>query len=90
MNAILSSLDKPVKPEHIKDLIRYMKSMPKEQEALVLQCAECLERSQALSTVLAVVHALNEGEFLLKCRDDDVADLTCEFDRLIAETEKNA
>lgn len=90
MNTILSSLDKPVKPEHIKDLIRYMKSMPKEQEALVLQCAECLERSQALSTVLAVVHALNEGEFLLKCRDDDVADLTCEFDRLIAETEKNA
>ena len=90
MNAILSSLDKPVKQEHIKDLIRYMKSMPKKQEALVLQCAECLERSQALSTVLAVVHALNEGEFLLKCRDDDVADLTCEFDRLIAETEKNA
>jgi predicted protein tyrosine phosphatase len=91
MDAILSSLDKPVKPEHIKDLIRYMKSMPKEQETLVLQCAECLERSQALSTVLAVVHALNEGEFLLKCRDDDdVTDLAGEFDRLIAETEKNA
>jgi len=88
LHAILSSLDKPVKPENVKDLIRYMKSMPKEQEPLVLQCAECLEKSQSLGTVLAVVHALNEGEFLLKCRDDDVSDLNLseEFDRLMADT----
>jgi hypothetical protein len=91
LHAILSSMEKPVGPENIKHLIKYMKSMPKEHEPLVLECAECLERSQSLSTVLAVVHALNEGEFLLKCRDDDdVTDLAGEFDRLIAETEKNA
>jgi predicted protein tyrosine phosphatase len=90
MNTILSSLDKPVRSEHVKDLIRYMKSMPKEQETLVLQCAECLERSQSLATVLAVVHALNEGEFLLKCRDEDVSDLDLagEFDKLMAETDE--
>jgi hypothetical protein len=36
--------------------------------------------------VLAVVHALNEGEFLLKCRDDDILlenDLSKEFDKLM-------
>ena len=87
LNAILGSLDKPVKPESVKHLIKYMKSMPKEHEPLVLQCAECLEKSQSLGTVLAVVHALNEGEFLLKCRDDDASDLDLsdEFDRLLAD-----
>jgi len=86
LDAILSSLDKPVKPENVKHLIRYMKSMPKEHETLVVQCAECLEKSQSLGTVLAVVHALNEGEFLLKCRDEDVSDLDIsdEFERLLA------
>jgi hypothetical protein len=37
--------------------------------------------------VLAVVHALNEGEFLLKCRDDDILlenDLSKEFDKLMS------
>jgi hypothetical protein len=85
--AILASLDTPVKSDNVKDLIRYMKSMPKEQETLVLQCAECLEKSQSLGTVLAVVHALNEGEFLLKCRDDDVSDLDLsdEFEKMLGD-----
>jgi hypothetical protein len=87
LNAILSSMEKPVGPDNIKHLIKYMKSMPKEHEPLVLECAECLEKSQSLGTVLAVVHALNEGEFLLKCRDDDVSDLDIadEFERLLAD-----
>ena len=87
LNAILSSMEKPVNPENIKHLIKYMKSMPKEHEPLVLECAECLEKSQSLGTVLAVVHALNEGEFLLKCRDEDVSDLDIsdEFERLLAD-----
>ena len=87
LHAILSAMEKPVGAENIKHLIKYMKSMPKEHEPLVLECAECLEKSQSLGTVLAVVHALNEEEFLLKCRDDDVSDLDIadEFERLLAD-----
>ena len=86
LNAILSSMEKPVGPDNIKHLIKYMKSMPKEHEPLVLECAECLEKSQSLGTVLAMVHALNKGEFLLKCRDEDVSDLDIsdDFERLLA------
>ena len=70
----------------IKDIISYMKTMPKEQEALVLQCAEHLDKSQTLGAVLAVVHALNEGEIFLRCRDDDDGmDLSKVFDRLMLE-----
>ncbi len=90
LNKILSEWDKPVKSDMIKDIITYMKTMPKEQEALVLQCAEHLERTQTLGAVLAVVHALNEGEIFLRCRDDDLleSDLSMEFDRLLHEDPK--
>ncbi len=79
-------MDKPVKTEVTKEIIRYMKSMPSEHETLILQCAEQLDRDQSLKSVLAVVHALNEGEFLLKCRDDDLiseTELSSEFERLL-------
>jgi ABC-type branched-subunit amino acid transport system ATPase component len=90
LQKILSTINQPVKPEIIKEIITYMKNMPKEQEALVLQCAEHIDKSQNLGDVLAVVHALNEGEFLLKCRDDDFleADLSSEFDKILGEKKK--
>ena len=85
LNAIMEAMDKPVKAEVTKEIIRYMKNIPSEHEALVLQCAERLDKDQLLGTVLAVVHALNEGEILLKCRDDELteADLSTEFDKLM-------
>jgi hypothetical protein len=84
--SIVEAMDKPVKTEVTKEIIRYMKSMPSEHETLILQCAEQLDRDQSLKSVLAVVHALNEGEFLLKCRDDDLiseTELSSEFERLL-------
>ncbi len=85
---IMDTMDEKVKPEFVKEIVRYMKNMPSEHEPLVLQCAEYLDRDQTLRTVLAVVHALNEGEFLLKCRDDELlseSDLSKEFDKLMAD-----
>lgn len=81
-------MDQPVKTEVTKEIIRYMKNMPSEHENLILQCAEQLDRDQSLKSVLAVVHALNEGEFLLKCRDDDLiseTELSSEFERLLGD-----
>ena len=86
LHAIMDAMDRPVKAEVTKEIVRYMKGMPSEHEALILQCAEHLDKDQSLWTVLAVVHALNEGEFLLKCRDDDLLsenDLSKEFDKLM-------
>ena len=87
LHAIMDAMDRPVKAEVTKEIVRYMKGMPSEHEALILQCAEHLDKDQSLRTVLAVVHALNEGEFLLKCRDDDILsenDLSKEFDKLMS------
>ena len=86
-------MEQTVKPEDIKEIIHYMKSMPSEQEALVIQCALHLDKTQTLGAVLAVVHALNEGEFLLKCVSDDSqleSDLTSEFERMLEEDKKDA
>ena len=86
LTAILNDMDTQVKPEMVKEIIQYMKGMPSEHEKLVLQCAEQLDKDQSLKTVLAVAHALNEGEVLLKCRDDDLLsehDLSREFDKLM-------
>jgi hypothetical protein len=93
LHSILESWDKPVKPEVIKEIVHYMKSMPSDQEALVIQCALHLDKSQTLGAVLAVVHALNEGEFLLKCISDDSqleSDLTSEFEKMLSEDKKDA
>ena len=94
LQKILSNLEQPVNAEVIRGIIDYMKCMPKEKEALVLQCAEHLEKTQSLAAVLAVVHALNEEEFPLKLRtdgDDDLLldmDLSKEFERIMGSTEE--
>jgi hypothetical protein len=93
LDEILGAMDKPVKPEVVKEIIRYMKGVPSEHEALVLECATLLDKDQTLKTVLAITHALNEGEFLLTCRDDDLLsehDLTREFDKLMNESDKKS
>ena len=90
LNRILTAWNEPVEPKIVKDIITYMKSMPTEQETLVLQCAEHLEKSQTLSAVLAVVHALNDGEILMRCRDEDMeSDFSREFERLMGDSVKN-
>lgn len=91
LHKILAEFNTPVKPKIINELIGYMKSMPPEQETLVLQCAEYLEKNQNLCSVLAVVHALNGGEFLLQNIEDDTfdADFASEFEKLLTEEEKN-
>jgi hypothetical protein len=92
LQKILSEWDQPVKPEVINEIISYMKTMPQSQETLLIQCAEHLEHHRTLSAVLAVVHALNEGEFLLRCQDDDLDDgeLSREMERiLMSDFDKN-
>jgi len=90
LKEILDAWDRPVKPDIIREVISYMKIMPKEKENLVLECAEHLDQNHTLGAVLAVVHALNESELLLKCRDDDAleSDLTQEFERLLGDDKK--
>ena len=70
LHKILKSLDEPVRPEVTKQIITYMKSMPGGKEELIGQCITHLETTQTLGAMLAVVHALNDGEFLLRCHTD--------------------
>ena len=70
--------------EQAERVISYMKKLAPSKEALVMQCAEHLERNKTLSALLTVAYALNEGEILLRCQDDDT-DLVSEFDRLLQE-----
>ena len=90
LKEILDAWDRPVKHDIIKEVISYMKFMPKGKETLVMECAEHLDQNHTLGAVLAVVHALNESELLLKCRDDDAleSDLTQEFERLLGDDKK--
>ena len=91
LSKILAEWDQPVNPKVTKEMITYMKSMPAEKEELVLQCAAHLEKSQTLGAVLAVVHALNEGEFLLRHQEDstlDELDLAKELEKLMNEDTK--
>ncbi len=84
LDKILSEWNEPVKPEVVNEIIKYMKSMPQEHETLLIQCAEHLEKTRTLGSVLAVVHALNGGEFLLRCMDEEDTDLSKEFASLMA------
>lgn len=92
LNKVLEEWDRPVKPDIIKEVIAYMKTMPKEEnEQLLVQCAEHLDKTQTLGAVMAVVHALNDGEIFLRCRDEDAlleSDLSAEFERLLGEDDK--
>ena len=86
----LDAWDRPVKQSVVRNVISYMKNMPKEKEALLLECAMHLEQNQSLGAVLAVVHALNDSEIFLRCRDDDAleSELAQEFEQLLGGDDK--
>ena len=89
LHRILKSLDEPVRPEVTNQIIIYMRSMPAGKEDLVSQCVTHLEQTQTLGSMLAVVHALNDGEFLLRCHTDvNENELVSEFDALFKEDKK--
>ena len=81
LHKILKSLDEPVRPEVMKQIITYMRNMPTGNEELISQCITHLDTSQSLGAMLAVVHALNEGEFLLRCHTE-VNELESEFNEM--------
>ena len=84
LHKILKSLDEPVRPEVTKQIITYMRNMPAGNEELISQCITHLDTSQSLGAMLAVVHALNEGEFLLRCHTE-VNELESEFNEMFKE-----
>ena len=85
LNGYLAELDRPVQPEEAERVISYMQRLAPSKETLVMQCAEHLEQNKTLSALLTVAYALNEGEILMRCQDDDTTDLVSEFDRLLQE-----
>ena len=86
---ILKSLDEPVGPEVTKQIITYMKNMPSGKEDVIHQCVTHLEKTQTLGAMLTVVHALNGGEFLLRCHTDvNESELAEEFEEMFKD-EKN-
>ena len=84
LQKILKSLDEPVRPEVTKQIITYMRNMPAGNEELISQCVTHLDTSQSLGAMLAVVHALNDGEFLLRCHTE-VNELESEFNEMFKE-----
>jgi hypothetical protein len=83
LHKILKNLDDPVSPGVTNQIITYMKSMPAGKEDLINQCVTHLESTQTLGAMLAVVHALNDGEFLLRCHTDvNENDLATEFEEM--------
>jgi hypothetical protein len=90
LHAILAKLDQPAPPEITRNLVNHMKGMPDSKEELVLQCATYLEENQTLGAVLAVVHALNDGDVMLRCNDDDDVEkaLASEFDSILGTDKK--
>jgi len=84
LQKILKSLDEPVRPEVTKQIITYMRNMPAGNEELISQCVTHLDTSQSLGAMLAVVHALNDGEFLLRCHTG-VNELENEFNEMFKE-----
>ena len=84
-NKILAKMEKPVSAEVLKKLVTHMKAMPDSKEDLVMQCAMHLEDNhQSLSSVLAVVHALNDGDLMLRLSDEDAeTELASEFDDIL-------
>lgn len=88
LHKILERLDEPVRPEVTNQIITYMKKMPSGNEELIDQCITHLESKQTLGAMLAVVHALNDGEFLLRCHtdvDDDENALVREMEEMFNE-----
>ena len=90
LHRILKSLDEPVRPEVTNQIITYMKSMPSGKEELIDQCITHLETTQTLGAMLAVVHALNDGEFLLRCHTDvSENELVHELEEMFRDDDKN-
>ena len=91
LDRILKSLDEPVRPEVTHQILSYMKSMPSGKEELISQCITHLESTQTLGAMLAVVHALNDGEFLMRCHSDtmDENELASEFEEMFKQDGKN-
>jgi hypothetical protein len=89
LHGILKSLDEPVRADVTNQIITYMRSMPAGKEELISQCVTHLEKTQTLGAMLAVVHALNDGEFLLRCHTDVCeSELVNEFNDMFREEEK--
>lgn len=89
LHRILKSLDDPVRPEVTNQIITYMKNMPSGNEELISQCITHLENTQTLGAMLAVVHALNDGEFLLRCHTDvSENELVHELEEMFRDEEK--
>jgi hypothetical protein len=83
LHRILESLDSPVRPEVTNQIITYMKTIPNGNEELISQCVTHLETTQTLGAILSVVHALNNGEFLLRCHTEvDEKELADEFEEM--------
>jgi hypothetical protein len=71
-------------------ITRNVKSMPSGKEELIGQCITHLEKTQTLGGMLAVVHALNDGEFLLRCHTDvNENELAEEFNEMFRDEVKN-
>ena len=86
LHRILNSLDDPVRPEVTNQIITYMRSMPAGNDDLISQCITHLESTRTLGAMLSVVHALNEGEFLLRCHTDvSESELANEFEEMFRE-----
>jgi hypothetical protein len=90
LQRILASLDSPVRPEVTSQIITYMQSIPASgNEQLIEQCVAHLEGTQTLGAMLAVVHALNGGEFLLRCHTEvNENELAEDFAALFGDDEK--
>ena len=92
LESILASLETPVHSDITMHIIGYMRDLPPQQSGLVEECATHLERSQTLGAVLAVVHALNGGEILLRHQEkEEMMDsdaLSLEIEKLLAEDEE--
>ena len=91
LESILTSLETPVHSDITTHIIGYMRDLPSQQASLVEECATHLERSQTLGAVLAVAHALNGGEILLRHQEKEEFDsdaLSLEIEKLLAEEEK--
>ena len=89
LQRILKSLDDPVSSEVTNQIITYMRSMPIGNDDLISQCITHLNETRTLGAMLAVVHALNEGEFLLRCHTDvSENEFANEFEELFREEEE--
>ena len=85
LHKILAQLDEPMNPEVKARVIAHMKKMPSDKEELILQCAMHLDTHNTLGALLAVTHALNDGDVFVRYGDDEEDDLTSEFQRILGD-----